>query len=319
MSPQASDLARRLAERAEMVCRHYLSNGRRSGNYWLVGDVNNTPGRSLFVRLAGPQSGKGVAGKWTDAATGQHGDLLDVIQLSRGLAFSEAAEEARRFLSLPPPASDLVSAVRRRPAPVGSSEAARRLWAISQGVGGTLAQCYLADRGITHIDGLNSLRFHPRCYYRPDDYGPTETWPGLIAAVTDLGHRISGVHRTWLNPDGFDPITLGKAPIDTPRRAMGDLLGHAVRFGTVADVAAAGEGIETMLSLRMVMPAMPMLAALSAAHACRRPVSADTATALCRARRRSRRRCGPRHVARPGSRGRHRRDPAVTRAGRFQR
>jgi hypothetical protein len=266
MSTQVSDLTRRLAERAEMVCRHYLSNGRRSGNYWLVGDVNNTPGRSMFVRLTGPQSGKGVAGKWTDSATGQHGDLLDVIQLSCGLAFSDATEEARRFLSLPPPAHDPEFVVRRRPAPVGSSEAAHRLWAISQGIAGTLAQSYLADRGITHIQGLNSLRFHPRCYYRPDDHGPTETWPALIAAVTDLGDRITGVHRTWLNPDGFDSLRFGKAPIDTPRRAMGDLLGHAVRFGIADDVAAAGEGIETMLSLRMVLPAMPMLAALSAAH-----------------------------------------------------
>jgi hypothetical protein len=71
MSTQVSDLARRLAERAEMVCRYYLSNGRRSGNYWLVGDVNNTPGRSMFVRLR--ESSKGAAGKWTDAATGGHG------------------------------------------------------------------------------------------------------------------------------------------------------------------------------------------------------------------------------------------------------
>jgi hypothetical protein len=47
---------------------------------------------------------------------------------------------------------------------------------------------------------------------------------------------------------------------------MGDLLGHAVRFGIARDVAAAGEGIETMLSLRCVLPAMPMMAALSAAH-----------------------------------------------------
>jgi hypothetical protein len=83
----------------------------------------------------------------------------------------------------------------------------------------------------------------------------------LIAAVTDLGGRITGVHRTWL-----DPSSLGKAPIDTPRRAMGHLLGHGVRFGMACDVLAAGEGIETMLSLRMVLPSMPMIAALSANH-----------------------------------------------------
>lgn len=47
---------------------------------------------------------------------------------------------------------------------------------------------------------------------------------------------------------------------------MGDLLGHAVRFGHAAEVLAAGEGIETVLSPRQVLPRMPMLAALSAAH-----------------------------------------------------
>ena len=53
MSSEAADLAHRLARDAEAVCRHYLSNGRRQGRYWLVGDVANTPGRSLFVRLKG--------------------------------------------------------------------------------------------------------------------------------------------------------------------------------------------------------------------------------------------------------------------------
>ena len=62
----ASELAHRLARNAEAVCRHYLSNGRREGRYWMVGDVRNTPGRSMFVRLTGPDSGKGAAGKWTD-------------------------------------------------------------------------------------------------------------------------------------------------------------------------------------------------------------------------------------------------------------
>ena len=70
MARDASELAHRLAREAEAVCRHYLSNGRRQGNYWLVGDVRNTPGRSMFVRLKGGESGKGAAGKWTDAATG---------------------------------------------------------------------------------------------------------------------------------------------------------------------------------------------------------------------------------------------------------
>jgi len=73
----AAELARLLSEKAEAACRHYLSNGHRCGHYWTVGNVGNTPGHSLYVRLRGPSSGKGAAGKWCDAATGEHGDLID--------------------------------------------------------------------------------------------------------------------------------------------------------------------------------------------------------------------------------------------------
>ncbi|MUZ65266.1 hypothetical protein GOZ98_21265 [Agrobacterium vitis] len=62
----ASELAQRLGRQAEAVCRHYLGAGHREGRYWLVGDARNTPGRSMFVRLTGPESGKGAAGKWTE-------------------------------------------------------------------------------------------------------------------------------------------------------------------------------------------------------------------------------------------------------------
>ena len=269
MRHDAAELAHRLARDAEAVCRHYLSNGRREGGYWLVGDVRNTPGRSMFVRLKGAESGKGAAGKWTDASTGEHGDLLDVIRERCGLAdFHDIADEARRFLSLPrpEPKPDPGRAQRSPSAPAGSPESARRLFAMSQPITGTIVEAYLRRRGITALHGTGSLRFHPRCYYRPDEHSPTETWPAMIASVTNLAGHQTGAHRTWLDPGGFSEATLGKAQIDTPRRAMGDLLGHAVRFGVAGEVMAAGEGIETMLSLRCVLPTMPMAAALSAAH-----------------------------------------------------
>jgi hypothetical protein len=132
---------------------------------------------------------------------------------------------------------------------------------MSQPIAGTVVETYLRGRGITNLDGIDSLRSHPRCYYRPDAGAPTEIWPAMIAAVTDLQGHITGAHRTWLDQSGRD-----KAPVDTPRRAIGHLLGHAVRFGPAGDVMAAGEGIETILSLRCVMPSMAMVAALSAAH-----------------------------------------------------
>jgi Toprim domain-containing protein len=181
-----------------------------------------------------------------------------VIRESCGLVdFKDVADEARRFLSLP----RAIPRSARTAVPVGSPAAARRLFALSRPIGGTLVEMYLRNRGIEPVHDAGALRFQPRCYYRPDEHSPTETWPAMIAAVTDLDSRITGAHRTWLAPDGF-----GKAPVDTPRRAMGGLLGHAVRFGAADDVLAVGEGIETMLSLRCALPAMPMAAALSANH-----------------------------------------------------
>lgn len=216
MPRDASELARRLARDAEAVCRHYLSNGRRQGRYWTVGDVRNTPGRSMFVRLSGPESGPGAAGHWTDAASTEHGDLLDVIRESCGLVdFADVAEEARRFLSLPRAEPRRGPKPVRTPVPAGSPEAAQRLFAMSQPIRRTLVETYLCNRGIKTVHDAGALRFHPRCYYRPNDRSPIETWPAMIAAVTDLADRITGAHRTWLAPDGF-----GKAPVDTPRRAM---------------------------------------------------------------------------------------------------
>ena len=83
----------------------------------------------------------------------------------------------------------------------------------------------------------------------------------MLAIVTDDRGEMTGIHRTWLSPDGRD-----KAPVSTPRRSLGRILGHGVRFGAPADVMVAGEGIETMLSLKLALPTMPMIAALSAGH-----------------------------------------------------
>ncbi|MES2338748.1 MAG: toprim domain-containing protein [Pseudomonadota bacterium] len=263
MGSTAADLARRLARDAETVCRHYLPNGRREGRYWLVGDVENLPGRSLFVRLSGTDHGPGAAGKWSDAATGAHGDLLDLIAANRRCtSLREALAEARSFLSLPQPAAG--DAAAREPAPQGSPEAVRRLWAIAKPLAGTIAEAYLHGRGLANLTGCGSLRFHPRCWYRPDQDdapGTRHDWPALIAAVRDHCGTLTGVHRSWLDLAGC-----GKAPVVTPRRAMGRLLGHGVWFGYPDSVMIAGEGIETMLSLRQILPTMSMVAALSASH-----------------------------------------------------
>jgi hypothetical protein len=102
MQSPATIIAERLAENAESVCRRYLPNGHREGRYWLVGDVHNTPGRSLYVRLAASPDGRGQAGKWTDAQSGDHGDLLDIIAITRNCrTMRETLDEARHFRRRP--------------------------------------------------------------------------------------------------------------------------------------------------------------------------------------------------------------------------
>ncbi|MER9248815.1 toprim domain-containing protein [Mesorhizobium sp. M0590] len=266
MTGSASELARRLGEHAEAVCREYLSNGRRSGNYWMVGDVRNTRGRSMHVRLKAV--GGKAAGKWVDESSGEYGDLLDVIEQSCGLVdFREVADEARRFLSmpLPPPQPQPLGAQGQPAAKRGSPEAARRLFVMSQPIAGTLAERYLAGRDILLSWHEHALRFHPGCYYRDLVSGETQALPALIAAVTSLDGQITGLQRTWLDSSGD-----GKAQLIDPRRSLGHLLGNGIWLGhepgAPVPVVAAGEGLETMASIRTVMPALPVAAATSANH-----------------------------------------------------
>ena len=245
----ATAVAAALGARAEEVCRRYLPHGRKSGRYWTAGDIRGARGRSLFVRLAPP----GVPGKWTDAATGEHGDLLDLIRIASGTgSLHTALAEARAFLSLPC----------HVPAPAGPdtydrTEAARRLWRRCRAIDGTHAEAYLHVRAI-HRCRFPALRFHPALFHR--DGGGVRRLPALVAAVTDADGAVCGVHRTWL-----DPRRPAKAGVARPRKALGRIHGHAVQFGKpVAGTLMVGEGIETVLSLLAAMPDTIAAAALSA-------------------------------------------------------
>ncbi len=260
MESPARSLSRGLAEQVEAVCKHYLSNGSRSGNYWIVGDVNNHAGRSLYVRLKGPLYGKGARGKWTDGSTGEHGDLLDLIAAREGLgSFKDTLDEARRFLRaprMPPPELHDGRSSER-----GTIALARKIWAASRPIAGTPAEAYLRARKISADLDAACLRYHPALFYRERADLRSRRLPALVAAVTNHSGEITGVHRTFLNPTRKD-----KARVSSPRRSLGAILGNGVRFGKIKDVVLVGEGIETVLSLKCALPSLPMVAALSAGH-----------------------------------------------------
>jgi hypothetical protein len=118
---------------------------------------------------------------------------------------SDVLIEARRFLGLAQPVPILPP---RPEPPAGLPNAARRLLVMSHPLAGTIAETYLRTRGIAITPDLRALRFHPRCFYRitDDETGANryEVWPVLLATVTDLDGKVTGVHRTWLDPSGRD-------------------------------------------------------------------------------------------------------------------
>jgi len=77
--------------------------------------------------------------------------------------------------------------------------------------------------------------------------------------VTGDDGALLGVQRTWL--DARQPA---KAGVAHPRKALGRIHGHAVRFGRPDGALLVGEGIETVLSLVAAVPEISAAAALSA-------------------------------------------------------
>ena len=217
------------------------------------------------------------------------------------LDFHDVVEEARRFLSLqrhdfePKPKRSIT------PAQVGSPESARRLFAMSQPIEGTIAETYLRKRGITASHELAALRFHPRCYYRPDGDAPTEIWPALIAAVTDLAGRITGAHRTWLDPSGNDKAPArhaaardGSSP--RTRRSLRDCDGRHDRRRRARDHAVA--------AVRSAGAADARRSLGQSSRRCSVPGCASPT--LCRTRSRSGWRLGSDRIDRAGALGRDR-------------
>src|SRR5690606_38804701 len=99
-------------------------------------------------------------------------------------------------------------------------------------------------------------------------------WPAMVAAVRIDGRPgISGVHRTYLQPDGS-----AKAPVLPDKMMLGDCLGGSVQLAPAEPELAVTEGIETGLSVaqmtgratwaamseggivRLVLPPLPLAA-----------------------------------------------------------
>ena len=152
--------------------------------------------------FTGPDSGPGAAGKWTDAATGEHGDLLDLIGLNRNLpGLGEAMDEARCFLALPrPPIPSPTHLGHAPPQQADPPKPRAACFVPAAPFPARRPRPICAPAASPARLDWPALRYHPSVYYRETDDAPLESWPALLAAVTDLDGTITGIQRTWLDP-----------------------------------------------------------------------------------------------------------------------
>jgi len=262
-----AEISADLGARAESFCRAYFADGYRQGDYWQVGDTSGAVGRSLVIRLHAGDGRK--AGGWTDYATGEFGDLIDLLHAKLGSrSLHETLVEAQRFLGNAPLPELRISNGTSKDARTANTKriaSARRLFAAARPILGTTAAAYLHSRGITRFGPAS--RYHPRVYFRGANTGPDQPSyaPALLAKITDNKGNITGCARTYL-----DPITGAIADLSNPKRILGQLYGNAVRFwsGSNLDELIVGEGLENTLSVGTALPEFSLASCLTATHLC---------------------------------------------------
>jgi putative DNA primase/helicase len=132
------------------------------------------------------------------------------------------------------------------------SKVALAIWQSTRPAGGTLAERYLASRGL-HLPPPPTIRFHPGLKHPAGSI-----WPAMVALVTcGVDDTPLAIHRTFLARDGQ-----GKARIEPEKMMFGPCRGGAVRLATPGGVLMVGEGIETCLAA-MQATGHPAWAALS--------------------------------------------------------
>jgi len=262
-----SDLAQKLADNAEAFCAHWFPNGRKIGNVWQIGDTTGIAGQSLKIQLK--TTGTRKAGKWTDYANGNFGDLLDLLEARiNPTSYKELLDEARNFLGNPVYTSMEFSHQDNQPTNISSNiDAGKKLFSYGQSWKNTPTERYLRNRSIARFG--SALAYHPNVFLRDDD-GVQHKIPALLAAITNNDNEITGCARTFL-----DIEKNVVADIESPKRVLGRLYGNAIRFPfpdrkknglTDLDDLIVGEGLENVLSVGTAFPIFDLASCLTANH-----------------------------------------------------
>ncbi len=217
---------------------------------------------SLVVHVGGARRGT-----WYDHEAGEGGDALALVAHLQGVPMREAYRWALAWLGLvggggrPAEPHRPVAPPQPQRVPAETADLARRIWREAVPAAGTLAEAYLASRGLA-LPADAPLRFHPAC---PRG---AERLPAMVAAMTDPETGAPcGVHRTFLRLDGAWKAE-GQAKMMAGRAGV-------IRLVPDEDVTLGlgiAEGIETALAVMQRTGWRPVWAASSAGAIRRFPV-----------------------------------------------
>lgn len=89
------ELSRKLGDHASGICQELYPEGKVESGCYKVGSISGEKGRSMSVYLHGDQ-----AGKYMDFATGEGGDMLDLIQFALGLSLVDAMDWSKKRFNI---------------------------------------------------------------------------------------------------------------------------------------------------------------------------------------------------------------------------
>lgn len=253
--PTIQEIAEALKARTLEVAERFAPGGRvDGGRYWAF-----NPGRtkkkigSFYVNLTGP-----YAGRFHDHATGEDGDMLDLIRISISGDARASLIEARAFLGMndETPAQKRARLAReaeakaRRERAAAEAEAqvktkrgrAHAMFISAQAeLAGTPVAAYLQSRAIG-LDVLprapGAIRYMPRCKYfetNPETGEFIEDYyPAMITAIYGPARpgrqppAFYGIHRTYLAQD--EAGVWRKAAVASPKKVFGSMKGGFIRL-----------------------------------------------------------------------------------------
>jgi DNA primase len=188
---------------------------------------------------------------------GAHGDALTWIERNERIGFKDAAKRLteyagsagdfeRRFIARAEAyAADPIGATLSKDE-LERMTRARSLWEAAGPTKGTMAEVYLASRGLSGA--------HQALRYLPE---PST----LLAAVTDTRGALRAVQRILLTVDGGNVKREGKSL----RLTLGPMGAGAVKFGTIGSTLGIAESVEKAIAARQLF-ALPVWASLGAAR-----------------------------------------------------